>query len=91
MNGTINRHNSVYWATENPHITIHQELNEPGVSVWAGIHAGGLVDPYFFDATVTAETYLELLEDLRGRMDGDPDLAHIIHFMQDGVPPHITL
>lgn len=91
LNGTINRHNSVYWATENPHVTIHQELNAPGVSVWAGIHAGGLVGPYFFDATVTAETYLELLEVLRGQMDADPDLAHIIHFMQDGAPPHYAL
>jgi len=30
------RHNCVYYSTENPHVTIGQ-LNQPGVTVWAGL------------------------------------------------------
>jgi len=91
LNGQINRHNCVYWASENAHVMSSVELNEPGICVWAGIHAGGLIGPYFFDGTVTGQTYLELLEDLRAQMDVDPDLANIEHFMQDGAPPHYAL
>ncbi len=33
-NGMINRHKCVYWCTENPNITLEEELNPPGV--WVG-------------------------------------------------------
>lgn len=33
QNSHINRHNCVYWATENPHAVISHELNVPGVTV----------------------------------------------------------
>ena len=88
LNGTIDRHNCVYWATENPNVTVSQELNLPGVCVWAGIHANGLVGPYFFEGTVTGDSYLELLVEVRGVLDADPTLARIEHFQQDGAPPH---
>jgi len=91
LNGTINRHNCVYWSTDNPNICIEKQLNLPDVCVWAGIHTTGLVGPYFFDKTVTGQTYLEMLEDLRGQMDEDPALASIVHFMQDDAPPHYAL
>lgn len=38
-----------------------------------------------------AQTYLKLLEDLRGQMDEDAQLVQIQHFMQDGAPPHYAL
>lgn len=91
LNGTVNRHNCVYWNDQNPHVFMEKELNLPGVCVWAGIHAGGLVGPYFFEGHVTGQSYLEMLEDLRGQMDNDPTLANIRHFMQDGAPPHYAL
>jgi hypothetical protein len=31
MNGTVNRHNRVYWAPVNP------QVNLPGVNVWCGL------------------------------------------------------
>jgi hypothetical protein len=63
LNGHVNRHNCVYYATENPHIVISQEMNTPGVTVWAGIWSGGIIGPFFFRDTVTAESYLQKLED----------------------------
>jgi hypothetical protein len=45
LNGQINRHNSVYWRDSNPHEVILEELNVPGLTVWAGIWCGGIVGP----------------------------------------------
>jgi hypothetical protein len=48
LNGRINRHNNVYWSDSNPHEVIQEELNVPGLTVWAGIWSGSIVSPYFF-------------------------------------------
>ena len=37
LSGAVNQHNCVYYATENPRITIEKQLNQPGVTVWAGL------------------------------------------------------
>jgi hypothetical protein len=61
LNDRISRHNRVYCIDSNPHEFIHEELNVPGLTVWAGIWSDGIVDPYFFfDGTVTGESYLEM-------------------------------
>jgi hypothetical protein len=52
---------SVYWSDSNPHEVIQAELNVPSLTVWVGIWSGGIVGPYFFDGTVTGESYLEML------------------------------
>lgn len=41
----------------NPNAEISQELNVPGVPVWAGIWSGGV----FYNGTLNAENYLEIL------------------------------
>lgn len=61
LNGHINRHNSVYWATENPNITWEQTAQAEGFTVWAGIWSKGVIGPYFFDNTVTGQSYLTML------------------------------
>ena len=33
LNGTINRHNCVYWSQENPMVTVDATANSPGVCV----------------------------------------------------------
>ncbi|XP_076330532.1 uncharacterized protein LOC143236129 [Tachypleus tridentatus] len=51
LNGSINRHNYTYWATENPHVTEEHHLNLPGVTVWCGLSTRGLIGPFFFQDT----------------------------------------
>ena len=34
LNGTVNRHNCVYWSSENPHIHLGKHVNLPGLTVW---------------------------------------------------------
>jgi hypothetical protein len=43
LNGTVNSHNCVYWATENPNIMEEQALNLPGTSVWFGLFSIGML------------------------------------------------
>ncbi|KAJ4429538.1 hypothetical protein ANN_21707 [Periplaneta americana] len=45
LNGTINRHNCVYWANENPHIFQEKTVNLPGVTVWCGLSSRGIIGP----------------------------------------------
>jgi hypothetical protein len=88
LNGHVNRHNCVYYATENPHIVISQEMNAPGVIVWAGIWSGGIIGPFFFHDTVTAESYLEKLNDkIVPAIENRMNLEEIFD-MHDGAPPH---
>lgn len=90
LNGRVNRHNCVYWSDSNPHITIDEELNLADVMVWAGIWSGRIVGPYFFEGTVTAEKYLEMLQDVvLPELENNPLHANVSFiWQQDGAPPH---
>ena len=61
LNGTVKRHNCVYWAPENLHVHVGKAVNLLGVNVWCGLSARGLIGPFFFEGTVTGEAYLEML------------------------------
>ena len=43
LNGYINRHNSVYWASQNPDVTIDQTMQAEGLIGWAGIWSQGVI------------------------------------------------
>lgn len=90
LSGGVNRHNCVYWDTVNPHNKLESQLNQPGITVWAGISSSGIVGPEFFEGTVNGQNYLDRLQtaiipNLRNRPDFDR-----IFFMQDGAPPHFA-
>jgi hypothetical protein len=76
LNGRVNEHNCVYWSSENPRFVI-EELHVPGVTVWAGICSKGVIGPYFFDETVTAERYLGTLREVMIELDNMPVLEAI--------------
>ena len=84
LNGHLNRHNCIYWATENPQVILENEVNLPGLTVWCGIHSGGIVGPYFYEGTVTSESYLEML---RGWLWPQIQDRNFI-LQQDGATPH---
>ncbi|XP_057657376.1 uncharacterized protein LOC130894512 [Diorhabda carinulata] len=92
LNGRINRHNCVYWSTDNPHITIQEELNVPGVTLWLGVCSFGIIGPYFFDTTVTGAAYLDLLMELREELNNNPDFSgRVLTLQQDGAPAHYAV
>lgn len=88
LNGTVNRHNCVYWAPDNPHVHVDKAVNLPGLTVWCGLSSRGLIGPFFFEGTVTGHAYLDMLQTrilpaiqaLYGN--------EMFYFQQDGAPPH---
>jgi len=90
VDGVINRHNSVYYAKENPHQIVTKGVASPGLCIWAAIHSQGVIGPYFFDGTCNAERYVEMLSifflpALQALVDSDSYI-----FQQDGAPPHFA-
>ena len=43
-------------SIENPHAKFTVPNTEEGMMVWCGLSSNGLLDPYFFDETVTSST-----------------------------------
>ncbi|CAF4049278.1 unnamed protein product, partial [Rotaria sp. Silwood1] len=63
-------------------------MNAPSVTVWAAIWSGGIIGPFFFSDTVTAESYREKLNDeivptIESRMNLEE-----IFYIHDGTPAH---
>ena len=88
----VNRYNRVYWALGNLHVHVDKAINLPGIHVWCGLSSMGLVGPFFFDAPITGEVYLEML--LTSILPGVRALygaAEDIFYLQDGAPPHYHL
>lgn len=91
LNGTVNTHNCVYWADANPHFIVESELNAPGVCVWAGIWPRGIIGPFFFDGTVTAQSYLHMLtHEVMPLLQQNQSFQQMI-WQQDGAPAHYGL
>lgn len=92
LNGLVNRHNSVYYDTINPHISYEKQMNQPGVLVWAGLSSFGLFGPYFFEKTENGQSYLEMLKNyfIPGLKLVHGDRLHNseIYFQHDGAPAH---
>lgn len=87
LSGVINRHNCCYWAYSNPQIQIPVPNSKDGVMVWCGVTSDGIIGPYFFDETVTGESYLNMLKDFLW-----PKVKYQrMYFQQDGAPPHYWL
>lgn len=91
LSGAVNRHNCVYYATENPRITIEKQLNQPGVTVWAGLSCKGVVGPIILHTSIDQTVYLNMLQDtiipqVREQYQNDD-----FYFQQERAPPHFAL
>lgn len=89
--GSLNRHNSHYYSLVNPHW--HREvLNQHRWSlyVWVGICNGQIIGPHFFENTVNADSYLDLLNNyLPQYLEDVPfNVRARLWFQQDGAPAH---
>ena len=84
LNGHINRHNCAYWSQKNPHVIL-EKVNVPGIIVWAAMFSNGIIGPFFFDASITGERYVKMLQTYffpQAQQQED------IYFQQDGAPAH---
>lgn len=88
QSGCINRHNVRIWGTRKPTETLKMRRNSPKVNVWCALTTERVIGPFFFaESTVTATTYLDMLEHY-----AVPQIKHLqrehLFFQQDGAPPH---
>lgn len=104
LNGNVNKQNCRYWSDENPkHFREGHTQYPEKVNVWAGILGNAIIGPLFIQENLTGELYLNLLEEvidplitasLENQLDagGNRILQEdLIHFQQDGAPPHYFL
>ncbi len=91
VDGKVNKQNWRFWSDENPHFYVEKSLQSPKVVVWCAVWAGGLIGPYFFDGTLTGDSYLEMLQNFFWPLICDlPEINDLI-FQQDGAPPHYAI
>jgi transposase len=96
VNGAVNKHNCRYWDSENPHIFRESNTQYPEkLNVWAGILGNHILGPFFINGNLNGEMYLQmLLESIFPAIthvimeNADEFDADIVHFQQDGAPPH---
>ena len=93
LNGTVNKQNFRYWASENPRELHQRPLHNPKVTVWCGLEKCGIFGPCFFEgeetATVTSDRYIRMFEncflpELRGRGINKAS----VWFQQNGATAH---
>lgn len=97
LHGTVNNKNSVFWASENPHVIDPAPLHDARVTVWCGINCRFVLGPYFFEncasgstktITVTGQRYARMLSNFVIPQLAERSCLEGIVFQQDGAPPH---
>ncbi len=90
--GTINTQNTHYWSLENPHrIRPNRHQVRWSVNVWCGIWKNTLIGPFFFDASLTSQSYTEILSGpLTDFLDDTVSLRDLsrMWYQHDGAPAH---
>lgn len=91
-NGSVNRHNFHYYATENPHFVRYSTQNRWSLNVWGGVIGDNVIGPYFFEQRVTGEVYLDFLQNYLPGLFAERaiEIPQEMWFLHDGAPVHHT-
>jgi hypothetical protein len=86
LSGRLNCHNCRIWGSENPHAIREIERDSAKVNACCASSCSEVLGPLFFaEQTVTAMTYLDMLQlYLLSQLE---DQTNVV-FQQDGAPPH---
>ena len=62
--GIFNRHNNLYWAIENPHLTVSRVIQGRfGFNVWCALYNSRILCYCIFEGNLTTERYIHILEE----------------------------
>jgi hypothetical protein len=83
--------NLTWWAKDNPHFQRQIEQHPPMLMIWSAMSQEDIIGPFFIEGSITAASYVEMMEKkfipvLRSR-----NLLHKAIFQQDGAPAHTAL
>lgn len=93
-NGLMNRRNSHFWNFENPYETTQSNHQSRfSVNVWCGIIDNILIGPFVFENHLTADRYLDFLENhLVDLLENVPlTIRQGMWYQHDGAPAHFPL
>ena len=85
LNGSMNRHNMVYYGEENPHWILESSMDKRSLMVWCGVSSRGLIGPFIFNSPVTSEVHLDMLKNQLSPLISS---HQGLWFQQDGAPAH---
>ena len=88
--GTVNRHNSVYYRTENPHIKYEVNQFSKKIMVWLGVTYDGIIGPYFFEENVNGKTYLDMLQNYMVPIIETRSNFHELWYQHVDAPAHYS-
>lgn len=88
LDGGLSRYHCQIWSQNNPRQFMTKHLHPLKVCVWIGFTSTFCLQPYFFEGTITAHSYLRMLQNhVCPRLKRICKLTSII-FQQDGAPAH---
>jgi hypothetical protein len=76
------------WAKQNPNFFEVAAQHPPHVMMWAAVTSELITGPYFFDVSVTDESYLELLSNWLIQAVDNVDLVKSVILQQNRAPDH---
>lgn len=92
LNGSVNKQNDRWWASENPQHYVEQVAHPQRVTVFAAIHPSKGIVFCFMEGIIDSTAYINAMEDeiipqiyAKSTSETDFDV-----FMQDGAGPHVS-
>lgn len=88
LSGYVNSQNTRMWSSENPHIFIESFLHNAKLGVWLAVSRRRVVGPIFFNFTINAERYRNILNEFIEQLHEDE--LQYGYFQHDGATAHTT-
>lgn len=92
-NGLYNRHNSHFWAPENPRMIRERAFQDSwSFNVFCAIKNDRILCLFFYDENLNSERYLQILRNVVGEAlrHLPPEESRVAYYQMDGAPPHST-
>lgn len=86
LSGYINSQNYRVWSAENPHVFQETQLHPLKIGMWIAISRRRIIGPVFFEDTVTAACYQQILETFINQLN-DEELQRG-YFQHDNATAH---
>lgn len=90
LDGYVNRQNYRIWGSQKPELVRTKPLHPKKLTVWCGMTGNRIIGPFFFESTITSESYNHFLKNDFIPQARRMKLLRDHYFQQDGAPPHST-